>query len=386
MFESFVAFVRELYQTDSEAFVPLHAPQFPGNEKRYLLDCIDSTFVSSVGEYVVRFERMMSEITGAAHAVATVNGTNGLHLALKVVGVQADELVITQPLTFIATCNAIRYQGAHPLFLDVDSRTLGLSAARLAEFFERATNHNEAGQCIHRSSGKRIAACLPMHTFGHPAEIATIAALCQQYRVPLVEDAAESLGSYYHGQHTGTFGAAGVFSFNGNKTITCGGGGAIVTNDEALAARAKHLTTQAKQPHAWEYIHDEVGYNYRMPNLNAALACAQLEQLDTFLLKKRVIAKAYQEHLTQYPSWTFVEEAEGTRANYWLNTILLASKEERDEFLQYTNERGVMTRPAWRLMHHLPMFAHCEREPLPEAESLVDRLVNVPSSVPSYDQ
>ncbi|MGD1890934.1 MAG: LegC family aminotransferase [Cyclobacteriaceae bacterium] len=381
MFEQFVAFVRELYRVQPEEFIPLHVPRFWGNEKKYVLDCIDSTFVSSVGEYVNRFERMMAEIAGTKYAVATVNGTNGLQVALRIAGVVPGDLVVTQPLTFIATCNAIRYQGADPLFVDVDESTLGLSAAKLESFFEEVTYLNNQGECIHQASGKRIAACVPMHTFGHPVEIDTIASICQKNQVPLIEDSAESLGSYYRNQHTGTFGLAGVFSFNGNKTVTCGGGGAIVTNDEVLAAKAKYLTTQAKVPHAWEYVHDEIGYNYRLPNINAALACAQLEQLPLFLSRKREVAESYGQYLTSLGQ-NFVREPEAAASNYWLNAILLRDREERESFLEYTNKSGVMTRPVWQLMHHLPMFKNCLREDVVVAEKLADRLVNIPSSVP----
>ncbi len=383
MFESFVSFVRDLYQTP-DGWVPLHAPRFIGREKEYLLDCIDSTFVSSVGEYVDRFEQQIAEFTGAAHAVAVVNGTNAIHIALRLVGVSAGDWVITQPLTFVATCNAIRYQGAHPLFVDIDAATLGLSASKLASFLAQEAFINDQGECQHRASGRRIAACLPMHTFGLPAQLDEIQAVCQQYHIPLVEDAAESLGSHYRGKHTGTFGVAGALSFNGNKIMTSGGGGVIVTNDADFAQRAKHLTTQAKQPHAWEYVHNEVGYNYRMPNLNAALACAQLEMIPKFLEKKRKVAQAYADFFAPLEA-TFVTEPSETVANYWLNTILLRDKEERDAFLTYTNDQQVMTRPAWQLMHRLPMFDHTVRGDLSVAEGLMDQLVNIPSSVPLYE-
>ena len=380
MFEEFVAFIRELYQAESDEFIPLHAPKFQGNEKKYLLDCIDSTYVSSVGEYVNRFEQMMTEVTGAKFAIATVNGTNALHVALRVARVSSGDLVITQSLTFIATCNAIRYQGADPFFVDVERDTLGLSAERLQEFLETQTVINDQGECIHRSTDKKIAACVPMHTFGHPVEINAIAKVCGKYSIPLIEDAAESLGSYFEGKHTGTFGLAGVFSFNGNKTVTCGGGGAIVTDDETFAAQAKHLTTQAKVPHAWEYIHDEIGYNYRMPNLNAALACAQLEQLPSFLQKKRQTAEAYGRYIER-TDWEFFQEPRSASSNYWLNAILLKDRNERDAFLEYTSKHQVMTRPVWQPMHQLPMFEGCISGDLSNTEELANRLVNIPSSV-----
>lgn len=383
MFKPFVSFVRNLYQTPTD-WVPLHVPRFAGQEKEYLLDCIDSTFVSSVGEYVDRFEQRIAEFTGASHAVAVVNGTSAIHVALRLAGVTTNDWVITQPLTFIATCNAIRYQGANPLFVDIDAATLSLSATKLAEFLAREAFVDDGGECRHRTSGSKIAACLPMHTFGHPAQIDKIRSVCSQYRIPLIEDAAESLGSYYRGKHTGTFGAAGTLSFNGNKIATSGGGGVIVTNEAKLAQRAKHLTTQAKQPHAWEYIHDEIGYNYRMPNLNAALACAQLEMVPEFLEKKRRVAEAYVDFFAPFEA-TFVTEPSEAISNYWLNTILLKDRAERDAFLTYTNNEQIMTRPAWQLMHRLPMFASAMRSDLLVAEELADRLVNIPSSVPSYE-
>lgn len=379
MFKQFVSFVQQVYAATPGEFVPLHVPRFRGNEKKYLLDCIDSTFVSSVGEYVNRFEQVMTEITGAKHAIAVVNGTNALHVALRIAGVKQHDLVISQPLSFIATCNAIRYQGADPIFIDVDGDTLGLSPIKLQEFLAKESYVNEKGECIHQASSKRIAACVPMHTFGHPAQIEELAAVCQNYQIPLVEDAAESLGSYYKGRHTGTFGVAGVVSFNGNKTVTSGGGGVILTNDTEFAHKAKHLTTQAKQPHPWEYVHDEIGYNYRMPNLNAALACAQLEQLPLFLQSKRKLAEGYAQFFEKYEQ-TFIGEPMHSTSNFWLNTVLLKDLEERDAFLKYTNEHSIMTRPAWKLMHQLPMFAHCIKGDLRTAELLVNRLVNIPSS------
>ena len=382
MFETFVAFVRKLYGIPTD-FIPLHAPQFRGNEKHYVLDAIDSTFVSSVGDYVDLFEKRIAEFTGAAYAVAVVNGTNALQVALRLAGVGAGDYVITQPLTFVATCNAIRYQGANPLFIDIDETTLGLSAHKLEEFLSQKAMVDDQGLCRHKDSGRKIAACLPMHTFGHPSAIEDTLAVCTRYQVPLVEDAAESLGSYYRGQHTGTFGVAGTLSFNGNKIVTCGGGGAIITNEQKLATQAKHLTTQAKVPHAWEYFHDEVGYNYRMPNLNAALACAQLEMLPQFLEDKRLIAQAYREFFDSYETSFFTEPTQAT-SNYWLNTVLLKDRTERDAFLHYTNRHQVMTRPAWQLMHRLPMFEDALRGDLSCAENLVARLVNIPSSVRSY--
>lgn len=379
MFEGAIQFIREQFNTTG--FIPLHEPRFSGKEKEYLLDCIDSTFVSSVGAYVDRFEAMLAEYTGAKYAVVTVNGTAALHVALKLAGVRSGDEVITQPLSFIATCNAISYCGATPSFVDVDRDTLGLSPSALRDFLETQTEIDAAsGRCINRTTRRPVTACVPMHTFGHPCRIDEIVAVCNEYGIPVVEDAAESLGSAFKGKHTGTFGQMGVFSFNGNKTITCGGGGAIITNDEALAKRAKHITTTAKVPHRWEFVHDEIGYNYRMPNLNAALACAQLEQIDGFLKNKRELAEAYEAYFPTL-GMLFVTEPEEARSNYWLNALILPDRESRDIFLQATNDAGVMTRPVWRLMNELEMFKHCPCGPLDGAKWLEERVVNIPSSV-----
>lgn len=377
MFTDVIRFIKTAYNTD--AFLPLHEPVFFGNEKKYLNDCIDSTFVSSVGKYVDTFEGMLASYTGAKFAIATVNGTAALHVALKLVGVDEQSEVITQPLTFIATCNAISYCGATPIFVDVDKETLGLSPKSLLSFLEEYTEQ-KAGQCYNKVSGKRIAAVVPMHTFGHPCRIEEIEEVCTKYNIALVEDAAESLGSFYKGQHTGTFGKVGAFSFNGNKAITTGGGGMIVTNDEALARRAKHITTTAKIPHSYEYIHDEVGYNYRMPNLNAALGCAQMEVLDVILEKKRSLALEYGAFFDK-AGLDFLHEPEFSRSNYWLNAIVFSDKGERDEFLKETNESGVMTRPVWQLMPRLEMFKGCQAGCLANAYWLEERVVNIPSGV-----
>ncbi len=377
MYSSVISFIREVFK-DKEGFIPLHAPYFGGNEKKYLADTIDSTFVSSVGAYVNRFEEMMAEYTGAKYAVATTNGTTALQLSLIVAGVKNGDEVITQPLTFVATANAIVHAGATPVFVDVDKDTMGMSADALEDFLKNNTSQS-AGNCINKFTGKRIAACVPMHTFGFPARIDKIAEVCNRYGIALVEDAAESLGSYYKGIHTGTFGLLGTFSFNGNKTITCGGGGAIVTNNEVLAKHAKHISTTAKVPHPWEFVHDEIGYNYRLPNLNAALACAQLEQLDTILKNKQELADIYKSYFDN-TAIRFVTEIEDARANNWLNTIVLNSLEERDKFLEQTNSNKVMTRPIWRLMNKLPMFQNCQRSSLSNSEWLEDRVVNIPSS------
>lgn len=378
---STINFIRTVFG-QQEDFIPLHAPRFSGNERKYVLDTIDSTFVSSVGAYVTQFERMMAEITGAKYAIATVNGTTALHLALVLAGVKYGDEVITQPLTFVATANAIVHAGGIPVFVDVDKDTLGMSPASLEQFLHENSTINDKGECINKTSGKRIAACLPMHTFGFPLRIAEIAAICEKYHVTLVEDAAESLGSYYHGKHTGTIGLLGTFSFNGNKTVTCGAGGAIVTNDEAIARHAKHLSTTAKIPHAWEFMHDEVGYNYRMPNLNAAMACAQLEQLDEMLANKRELADLYAGFFAS-SDIRFVREIENTKANYWLNTIVLPDAATQQQFLKETNEQKVMTRPIWTLMNKLQMYASCQSTDLTNASWLEQRVINLPSSVRS---
>lgn len=375
-FRETVDFIKKLYPNQS--FIPLHEPRFIGKEREYVMDAIDSTFVSSVGRYVDLFEDKIKEYTGAKHAIAVVNGTAALHMSLMLAGVKRDEIVVTQALSFIATCNAISYIGAVPAFIDVDKNRLGMSAFALEEFLKTVSIVD--GKAIHTPSGKRVAACVPMHTFGFPVEIDKIVEMCNQYKIPVVEDAAESLGSTYKNQHTGTFGLLGTYSFNGNKTITCGGGGIIVTNDESLAKLAKHLTTQAKVPHKWDFIHDHVGYNYRCPNLNAALAVAQIEQLENFIENKRKTAHEYEQFFKE-KNIEFASEPAASRSNYWLNAVLLKSKEERDSFLTYTNENGVMTRPAWRLMHKIEMFKDCIKDDLVNSLDIEDRLVNIPSSV-----
>ncbi|WP_346316662.1 LegC family aminotransferase [Chitinophaga sp. YIM B06452] len=374
-----VDFIRGTFG-ENEAFIPLHAPYFGRNEKKYVLDTIDSTFVSSVGSYVNRFEEMMTEITGAEFAIATVNGTTALHLALVLAGVKHGEEVITQPLTFVATANAISHAGGVPVFVDVDRNTMGMSPLALEQFLETNCIVSDKGECINRISGRRIAACLPMHTFGFPLEIKDIVNLCRKYNIVVVEDAAESLGSYIGDSHTGILGEIGVFSFNGNKTVTCGGGGAIVTNNKAIAQRAKHLSTTAKVPHAWEFVHDDVAFNYRMPNLNAALACAQLEQLGEFLENKRNLAHIYKSFFEK-SDIVFFEEKEGTKANYWLNTLIFKDKAAQLDFLETSNAGKVMTRPIWRLMNKLPMYSHCMTGDLTNALWLEERVVNIPSSV-----
>lgn len=377
LFARIIEFIQSLYPNENP--VPLHVPRFTGNEKKYVVDAINSTFVSSVGRYVDRFEEMICEITGAGFAVATVNGTCALHVALKLAGVQPGDEVITQSLSFVATANAISYCGAKAVFIDVERETLGLYPIALENFL-RAHTHIKNSACYNSATGNRIAACVPMHTFGHSCRIDEIVDICKHYNIALVEDAAESLGSLYKGQHTGSFGLFGIYSFNGNKTVTCGGGGAIVTNDEALAKKAKHITTTAKVPHPYEYIHDTIGYNYRMPNLNAALACAQLEQLDFFIEKKRELARCYQKFFEPFDI-PFVHEPRHARSNYWLNSIILPDRETRDEFLKATNEAKVMTRPVWKLLNQLEMYRNCQTDALTNARWFEERVVNIPSSV-----
>jgi len=377
-FPRIIDFIRSLYP--DRDFIPLHEPHFGGNEKKYLEDCIDSTFVSSVGKYVDRFEEMIREFTGAKCAVATVNGTAALHIALLLAGVQRNDLVITQPLTFIATCNAISYCGAEPMFIDIDRQTLGLSADAL-EVWLAANSVLEGESCYHIGSRQRLAACVPMHTFGHPCQIDRIVEICERYHIPVVEDSAESIGSYYKGRHTGTFGKLGIFSFNGNKTITTGGGGMIVTNDDELGKLAKHITTTAKVPHPWEFVHDMTGYNYRLPNVNAALGCAQMEKLPQILANKRETAWHYQEFFAGLDGVTYIPEPKDCVSNYWLNVILFNDREARNGFLQQSNTSKVMTRPAWTLMNKLAMFSKAISGDLEISEEIEACLVNIPSSV-----
>ena len=374
---STIDFIRKTFGT--AGFIPLHAPHFGGNEKKYLNECIDSTFVSSVGSFVDLFEQKIAGYTGAKFAIACVNGTNALHIAMLVNGVGRNDEVLSQALTFIATANAISYIGAQPVFIDVDKDTLGMSPDALQIFLQVSAEKKADGFTYNKSTGKKISACIPMHTFGFPCRIEQIVAICREWNIVLIEDAAESLGSLYKGQHTGTFGTMGVFSFNGNKTITCGGGGAIITNDEALAQKTKHLTTQAKVTHAWKFYHDAIGYNYRMPNLNAALACAQLEQLDGILKNKRQLADLYQSFFADSP-YQFISEPHQTTANYWLNALVLKDESDRDEFLEVTNQNKIMTRPIWDLMCDLPMFTHCQQGVLDNSRWLAERVVNIPSS------
>lgn len=372
-----ISFIQDAFQT--KGFIPLHEPRFRGNEKKYVLDTIDSTFVSSVGAYVDRFEEMMQEITGTEKAIAIVNGTSALQVSLRLAGVSVGDEVITQALTFVATANAIAYNGATPIFLDVDLDTMGLSPKAVESFLEEYAEIRE-DVCYNKSTGKKIVACLPMHTFGFPVHLDELIQVCHKWHILIVEDAAESLGSEYKGKQTGSFGNLGIFSFNGNKTVTCGGGGAIVTNDIDLGIKAKYLTTTAKRPHPYEFFHDELGYNFRMPNLNAALACAQLEQLDGMLENKRELALLYKDFFNSQ-GINFRTELPNTKANYWLMCVELENKEERELFLKETNANKVMTRPIWQLMYRLPMYAMCQKDQQKNAEFLEERIVNIPSSV-----
>jgi len=376
-FSESINFIRNNFENGE--VIPLHEPKFNGNEKEYLLDCIDSTYVSSVGAYVDRFELMMSTKSQTSKAIAVVNGTAGIQVALKLSGVSNGDEVITQALTFIATANAISYLGASPVFLDVDIDTMGLSPNAVSEFLEKQGELRD-GVCYNKRTNKKIAACLPMHTFGFPVHLERLLKICAQWHIPIVEDAAESLGSEYNGKSTGSFGKFGVFSFNGNKIVTCGGGGAIVTNDTQLGIKAKHITTTAKVSHPYEYIHDEIGYNFRMPNLNAALACAQMEQLDSFLENKRKLAFEYKSFFDS-TGIHFRTELPNTKANYWLMCVELENRRERDSFLKETNDKKVMTRPIWELLFKLPMYEGCQRDAQKNASFLVDRIVNIPSSV-----
>lgn len=375
--DGLVRLVRSIYGNQS---IALHRPVFEGNERKYLIECIDSNFVSSIGAKVTEFEECVAEFTGAGFAVATVNGTAALHVALQLAGVQRGDEVISQALTFVATCNALNYAGAEPVFVDVDLDTLGMSPESLRRWL-LANAEVLDGKAFNRKTGRRLAACVPMHTFGFPLRIEEVVAVCSEFGIPVVEDAAESLGSYVGGRHTGKFGRLATLSFNGNKVITTGGGGMILTDDPVLARRAKHITTTAKISHPYEFVHDEVGYNYRLPNLNAALGCAQMERITEMLTVKAKVAKRYLDFF-EGTGIRFVRPIEGATANYWLNAIVLGDEASRDACLKYTNDRGVMTRPIWRLMSRLDMYKHCQHDGLENSRWLEARVVNLPSSVP----
>lgn len=376
--DEIINFIKQQYP--NQEFIALHEPRFLGNEKQYLNECIDSTFVSSVGKFVDKFEEEFAKNVGSKYAVATVNGTSALHVALLLAGVKQDDEVLTQALSFVATANAISYCGAKPVFLDVDLDTMGLSPDALTGFLQNSCELKD-DICINKTTGKRVSACVPMHTFGHPCRIEEIKTVCDKWHLELVEDGAESLGSYYKNKHTGTFGKLAAFSFNGNKIITSGGGGVIVTDDATLAKRAKHLTTTAKVPHKYEYVHDAIGFNYRMPNLNAALLCAQLEQLESFLKDKRVLAKEYESFFSNMQKVEFFQEPQNAKSNYWLNAVLFTNKEERDNFLDSANSQNVMCRPVWQLLNRLDIYGDCQSDELNNSSVLADRVVNIPSSV-----
>jgi len=377
MFSEVIDFIKSLYPGQNP--IPLHAPVFFGNEKKYLLDCIDTAFVSYVGKYVTQFEEMTANYTGAKYAVAVVNGTAALQIALQVAGVKRDEEVITQPLTFAATANAIAHTGAIPVFVDVDLDTMGMAPEKLNTWITENTYFDkEKKQTINKITRKRIGAIVPMHTFGFPCRIEEIIEIGKKYNVPVIEDAAESLGSFYKNKHTGTFGLAGILSYNGNKTVTTGGGGMIITDNEEFARKAKHITTTAKLPHKWEFVHDEIGYNYRMTNVNAAIGVAQMENFEKIIENKRTTANAYADFFKN-KEVKFFEEAENTRVNYWLNCIELKDRNERDLFLEKTNEQGISTRPIWKLMNKLEMYKNCQIGNLDYAQWLENRVVNLPS-------
>jgi|TARA_B110000967_G_scaffold168696_1_gene177769 aminotransferase in exopolysaccharide biosynthesis len=376
MYKEIIRFIRIKFK--SQDFIPLHIPVFKGNEKKYLNECIDSTYVSSVGPFVDKFEVLMSQITNTEKAVAVINGTAALQVGLRLVGVKGNDEVITQALTFVATANAIAYNNAHPVFLDVDLDTMGLSPVAVNDFLEEFGELREDG-CYNKRTGRKISACLPMHTFGFPVHLDELIKVCNSWRIPIVEDGAESLGSEYKGKPTGSFGEVGAFSFNGNKIVTSGGGGVITTNIKK-GERAKFLTTTAKEPHPFKYVHNELGYNFRMPNLNAALACAQLEQLELYLIKKRSLANSYKEFFSD-KGIKFRTETKNTKANYWLMCVELENLKERDLFLKSTNSNNIMTRPIWKSMDLLPMYKDCQKDQLFNTKFLEERIVNIPSSV-----
>lgn len=378
MYEQIIKSIREVQHLDN-AQTPLHAPIFNGNERKYVLDAIDSTFVSSVGEYVNRFEGMLCEITGAARAIACCNGTCALEMALRLAGVTNGAAVITQPLSFVATANAIAHIGATPVFVDIERVTLGLSPDALEKFLAASCVRRD-GACFLKDGGQRVAACVPMHTFGLPADMDRINAICADWNIPVVEDAAEAIGSYYKDRHCGTLAKLGILSFNGNKTITTGGGGAILTNDSELGQVAKHLTTTAKIPHPYLYRHDQIGWNYRLPNLNAALGCAQLEQLASFVETKRKRAERYAD-LFSNSDWEFISEPSASRSNYWLCAVLTRNRSERDRFLEEANDAGLATRPVWEPLQLLPMYEKCQKGDISIAMDISERLVNLPSGV-----
>ena len=381
-YKKHISFIKEIF--NDQAFIPLHEPKFSGNEKRYLEDCIDTSYVSSVGKYVDKFEDIVSEFTNSKFAIATVNGTSALHLALEIAGVVEGDEVITQAMTFVGTCNAISYCGAKPIFIDISKETLGLSASALEEFLSKNTKKVN-GECINKISGSKISAIVPMHTFGHPVEISAIIEISKLYGIPVIEDAAEALGSYYKKQHVGTFGDIGILSFNGNKIVTTGGGGMILCKDPALAVKAKHLSTTAKVKHDYLFLHDEIGYNYRMPNINAAIGCAQMENISTTLNEHKELAVKYEDYFSG-TNVTLIKQPTNSESNYWLNTILMESEAERDLFLNEANKLGVMLRPPWTLMNKLDIYKDCLHDNLENTVLLSKTLINLPSSLREIDR
>jgi len=374
-------FIRSLYPDKN--IIALHEPSFGRNEKKYLSRCVDSTYVSSVGPFVSEFEDKVARFTGSKYAIATVNGTAALSVALIINGVVEGDEVITQPLSFIATANSIKYVGAEPVFIDVDRDVPCLSPDGLEQFLIKNTNINKKGECININTSKRIKACMPVHVFGHPGRMERITDICKKHNIILIEDAAEAVGSYIREKHVGTFGACGILSFNGNKIITTGGGGMILTSSESLANKARHLTTQAKIHHPWEYIHDQIGYNYRLPNINAALGLAQMEILEILIAKKRNLAKKYMD-LLKNTDLDFLKELPSTRSNYWLNTILMNSIEDRDNFLEYAHQRNILCRPCWKLAVDLDMYENAIKYDLSNCYNFYERVINLPSSIPSH--
>ena len=381
-FEKLVTFIKDLYPEYEK--VPLHAPVFLGNEKQYLSECIETTYVSYVGRFVEKFELEIQNFTKANYAIATVNGTSALHIALLMAGVESNDEVLTQALTFVATTNAIKYCNAEPVFIDSEREQLGMDPVVLSDFLYKNARIGDDGFCYNISTKRRIMACVPVHIFGHPSRTTEILSICNEFNIKVVEDAAEALGSYEGANHCGLKGDIGILSFNGNKLVTTGGGGMILTNDKELAERARHITTTARVIKQFDFFHDQLGYNYRMTNLNAAVGLAQMENISKVLSNKRKTAQLYADFCRDH-ELNFFEEKSGYTSNYWLNTIFLKDKTERDEFLQYSNSRGVMTRPAWTLMPDLPMYRNCQQSKLDVARDLADRIVNLPSSFRSNE-
>lgn len=378
MFKDIFDFIRKLYNQPT-GLIPLHAPVFIGNEKKYLNECIDTTYVSYVGKFVTQFEDITKKYTKSEFAIAVSNGTSAMQIALMAAGVNPGDEVITQPLTFVATANAIFHCRAKPVFVDIEKSTLGMAPEKLEEFLSETTVLKSTG-VYNKITSNKISACLPVHIFGHPCRIDKIIEICDRYNIPVVEDAAEALGSFYKERHLGTFGKLGILSYNGNKTITTGGGGMILTKDPDLAYFAKHITSTAKLPHKWEFIHDMAAYNYRMPNVNAAIGVAQMETLESFLINKREVSKTYMDFFHDQKQ-SFFKEPPEAKSNYWLNAITLNDLQERDIFLSSSYENGIITRPIWRLMNKLNMYKNCFKGNLDNAEWIEQRVVNIPSSV-----